>query len=270
MRGRLPGLCSAMSGGDSATEAGRIAAAGSLRRAVDRGPLLVGHKGAAHLAPGNTLASFDAALGAGVDMIEFDVLSERPDGGGRLLVAHDYGALQATRQPLGLEDALAHLNGRAFAEIELDVDLKLPGYALRVIDALRDADLIERSLVSSTYPNDLDLIRRHAPEVRIGWSVPRARRDYTGHPFTAVPALALLAALRAWLPRRAQSVLRAGRFDAIMAHWRLVSTALVDAVASGDGELYVWTVDDAITIERIASMGVSGIITNDPRLFVPA
>ena len=34
----------------------------------------VGHKGADHIAPGNTLASFDAALAAGVDMVEFDVL----------------------------------------------------------------------------------------------------------------------------------------------------------------------------------------------------
>ncbi len=259
-----------MSVGDPAMDAERLAAAVALRGSVPGRPRLVGHKGAAHLAPGNTLAAFDAALDAGVDMIEFDILSERPDGGGRLMIAHDYGALRGAREPLGLTDALAHLSGPAFAEIELDVDLKLPGYAMRAVDALREAGLIERSLVSSTYPRDLDVIRRHAPEVRLGWSVPRARRDYTGHPFTALPALALLAAARAVLPRRAHSVLREGRFDAIMAHWRLVSTALVDAVRSGGGELYVWTVDDASTIERIAAMGVSGIITNDPRLFAPA
>ena len=47
----------------------------------------VGHKGADLIAPGNTYASFDAALEAGVDMIEFDVLPERD--GDRLLVAHD-------------------------------------------------------------------------------------------------------------------------------------------------------------------------------------
>ena len=40
-------------------------------------PRRVGHKGAAHIEPGNTLASFDAALRHGVDMIELDVLSER-------------------------------------------------------------------------------------------------------------------------------------------------------------------------------------------------
>ena len=43
----------------------------------------VGHKGADLIAPGNTLASFDAALEAGVDMVEFDVLPEHPDGSGR-------------------------------------------------------------------------------------------------------------------------------------------------------------------------------------------
>jgi len=47
----------------------------------------VGHKGAAHIEHGNTLASFDAALRHSVDMIELDVLSENRDGSGRLLVA---------------------------------------------------------------------------------------------------------------------------------------------------------------------------------------
>ena len=40
--------------------------------------LRIGHKGADLIEPGNTLASFDAALAHGVDMIELDVLPERP------------------------------------------------------------------------------------------------------------------------------------------------------------------------------------------------
>ncbi len=60
-----------------------------------RSPRRVGHKGAAHIEPGNTLASFDAALRHGVDMIELDVLSEHVDGSGRLLVAHDYEDMHA-------------------------------------------------------------------------------------------------------------------------------------------------------------------------------
>ncbi|HVR05323.1 MAG TPA: glycerophosphodiester phosphodiesterase [Solirubrobacteraceae bacterium] len=230
-------------------------------------PRRVGHKGAAHLAPGNTLASFDAAVRAGVDMIEFDVLSARPDGSGQLLLAHDYGALAETGEPITLQEGLEHLASEAYAGIELDVDVKLPGYGARVVAALREAGLTQRALVSSTYPEELDAMRAIEPSLRVGWSVPRARRDYTESRLTVLPALALLGAMRAWLPGRARAALRAGRFDAIMAHWRLATAALVRAVAEGGGELYVWTVDDAATVARLSALGVDGIITNDPRLF---
>ena len=66
----------------------------------------VGHKGADLIAPGNTHASFDAALEAGVDMIEFDVLPER--GGDKLLLAHDHDDARS-RAALTLDTGLAHL-----------------------------------------------------------------------------------------------------------------------------------------------------------------
>src|SRR5450759_2941947 len=166
-------------------------------------PRRVGHKGAAHIEPGNTLASFDAALAHGVDMIELDVLSERVDGTGRLLVAHDYEDLRS-RTPLTLEQALDHLAGEAFTGVELDLDVKLPGYELRVFDALREADLTSRTLLSCMYPASLARVRASEPALRLGWSVPRVRRDYTTHRLTAIPALAMLLGYSALLPRRAR------------------------------------------------------------------
>ena len=59
----------------------------------------------------------------------------------------------------------------------------------------------------------------------------------------------------------------AGRCDALMAHWRLVTPRLVRAVREAGGELYVWTVDEAPRIGRLERLGVTGVITNDPRLF---
>ncbi len=231
-------------------------------------PLRVGHKGAAGLQTGNTLASFDAALAAGVDMIEFDVLSERAGGTGRLLIAHDYEDV-SRREPVTLEEALAHLAGPAFTGIGLDVDVKLPGYELRVVAALREHGLIERTLVSGMFTGALDEIRAVEPGLRLGWSVPRVRRDYTTDMLTAIPAFALLTGYRAALPRRARAALLTGRFDAIMAHWRVATPALLRAVREGGGQLFVWTVDDARMIERLTVQGVDGIITNDPRLFAP-
>jgi glycerophosphoryl diester phosphodiesterase len=113
-------------------------------------------------------------------------------------------------------------------------------------------------------------MRAVEPALRVGWSVPRARRDYTERPLTLLPALGLLAGFRASMPRRAAVALRAGRFDAIMSHWRLVTPALVRAVQGAGGQLYVWTVDDAKRIARLAALGVDGIITNDPTLFARA
>ena len=221
-------------------------------------PLRVGHKGADLLAQGNTLESFRAAVSAGVDMIEFDVLSEHVDGSGRLLLAHDYEDMHG-RAPLSLEQALEHLAGEEFAGVEFDVDVKIPGYGGRVVGALREK--------GGMYTAELDAIRALEPGLRLGWSVPRLRRDYTTDMLTAIPALVILSGYRALLPRRVRAALGAGRFDAIMAHWRLVTKALVRAVADGGGELYVWTVDDAAQIARLSAMGVDAIITNDPRLF---
>jgi glycerophosphoryl diester phosphodiesterase len=229
-------------------------------------PRRVGHKGAAHIEPGNTLASFDAALAHEVDMIELDVLSEHTDGSGRLLVAHDYEDMHS-REPLSLQAALEHLAGERFAGVELDVDIKIPGYELRVLEALRELDLTDRTLLSGMFPHSLALVRAVDPSVRLGWSVPRVRRDYTTDMLTAIPALAILTGYRAMLPRRARAALLERRVDAIMAHWRVVTPRLVRAVGEGGGQLYVWTVDDARLIARLTAMGVDGIITNDPRLF---
>ncbi len=224
----------------------------------------VGHKGADLIAPGNTAASFDAALAAGVDMIEFDVLVS--EDARRLLIAHDYRDA-AEREPLVLDEALAHLAGSRFAGIELDVDLKLPGYELSVLDALRAHGLLDRALISSQYRDSLAVIRAAEPSVRLGWSVPKVKRDPFRSWVTAVPALAALQALRAALPVAAARAIRTGECDALMAHWRLVTPRLVRGVRAAGGELYVWTVDELPRLRWLDGLGVTGAISNDPRLF---
>ncbi len=99
--------CRTSSRSSTGSPGSRVRAAGSLEhpltRAGRRQPddilvstmsalRRVGHKGADLIVPGNTPASFDAALAHGVDMIEFDVLPEHQHepGKGRLLLAHDY------------------------------------------------------------------------------------------------------------------------------------------------------------------------------------
>jgi glycerophosphoryl diester phosphodiesterase len=228
------------------------------------GLIRVGHKGADHVAPGNTIESFEAALAHGVDMIEFDVLRTRD---GRLVLAHDYGDAER-RECLTLEQGLEHFAGEAYAGVELDVDLKLPGYEPEVVEGLSRHRLVERSLVSTMYTESLDRLGELEPALRRGWSVPRVQRDYLKAPlYVRVPVYGMARYMRARMPRLAAARIRAGGCEAIMAHRILVSRRLVRAVHASGGQLYVWTVDDAAKIRALEKLGVDGVITNDPRLF---
>jgi glycerophosphoryl diester phosphodiesterase len=229
---------------------------------VVSGLIRVGHKGAGHVAPGNTIESFQAALEHGVDMIEFDVLRARD---GRLVLAHDYEDAEG-RDCLTLDEGLDHFAGEAYERVQLDVDMKLRGYEREVADGLAARGLSERSLVSTMYTESLDRLGELAPGLRRGWSVPRVRRDYTRSPL-AVPAYAVVRVMRARLPRQAAARVSAGGCEAIMAHRMLVSRRLVSMVHAAGGQVYAWTVDDVRRIKAMEALGLDGVITNDPRLF---
>jgi glycerophosphoryl diester phosphodiesterase len=253
----------------------------TLSAMTERALRRVGHKGADLIAPGNTRESFDAALRAGVDMIEFDVVPQPPADWRSvsvaqaerrsypdqpLLLAHDWSDA-SRRAPHTLDEGLEHLASEPFSGVELDVDLKLPGYEQRVLDALRRYGLVERTLISSQYRESLRLIRNGEPRVRLGWSVPKVRRDPFRSRLLVGPALVAVLGVRAALPRQAARAIRSGECDALMAHWRLITPALVRAVRRAGGELYVWTVDELPQIRALDALGVTGVITNDPRLF---
>ena len=222
----------------------------------------VGHKGAHLVTPGNTFESFQAALELEVDMIEFDVLRLRD---GRLVLAHDPDDAES-RTPHTLDEGLDHFAHDAYAGVELDVDLKIPGYEREVVEGIVDRGLTDRVLISSQYLESIELIGRLAPEIRRGWSVPKVRRDWMRSPL-APAAYGWAQVVKRRLPRQAARLIAAGGAEALMSHWILVSPRLADAVREAGGQLYAWTVDDPEKIAWLEAIGVDGVITNDPRLF---
>ena len=217
----------------------------------------VGHRGAPALATDNTLESFDAAAAIGVDMIEFDVLAGRTRPS-ELFVAHDYGAL-ARNPTLRLADALAHFATPAFDGIRLQIDIKRGGVEEGVVAALDVSGTCGRAFISTGVRGVLARMRTIAPDIPRGWTVPDLPL------INELPAVGRL--YRAGIPQRAAARIRAGAIDAIVAHWSVVTQHLVEAVGAAGGEIYVWTVDDAKLIQRLAALGVTGVISNDPRLF---
>jgi len=208
----------------------------------------IGHGGASAIAPANTLASFDAAREIGIDMVEFDLRA----GGGELVLAHT--VFDARRGGnLLLRDALLHFAAKAFSEVALNVDVKHPGCESALLEELRRLNLLARTLVSSQVPAVLDRVRALEPRARTGISIggwiARLSRRWSGW---RDPVLAGLAARR---------------WDALMAHHRLIGKPLLEEVCSRDAQLYAWTVNKRVTIGQLRSLGVHGITTADPRLF---
>ena len=209
--------------------------------------ILIGHGGAAAIAPANTIASFEAAWRAGVDMIEFDV---RPRGS-RLLVAHL--APQACRRGcLTLDDALDHLAQPRFAQVSLNVDVKGRGCESTLVEMLRGRGLLERSLISSQSVHVVEAVRTVAAEawtaVSIGGYVARRVNRWR---------------LRTWREMLLQQ-LACGRFGDVMLHHKLVDAEMADAISRLGRRLFAWTVDEPALFGRMADLGVAGVATNDP------
>ena len=208
----------------------------------------IGHGGASALAPANTLASFDAALQVGVDVVEFDVRAFR----GELVLAHTI--LHARRGGnLSLREALRHLCGREFDGIEFHVDVKHTGFESALLDSLREAGLLTRTVVCSQVAAVLDRVRAHEPRARVGISIGGR----------------IARASQRWCDWRVQILagIQAGRWDALMAQHRLIDAELLDDVSARSGLVYAWTVNQRRAIEALRTLGVHGIATADPRLF---
>lgn len=231
---------------------------------MDRGTYKrIGHKGADSIAPGNTLESFEAAVAEGVDVIEFDVLRDRE---GRLVVAHDYQDA-GTRQALELTEVLDAFCEPPLDEVEFDCDLKLPGREAELAGALAGHSLLDRAMVSTMEISSIVKLRKLEPDLRIGWTVPKTRRDWTQYRWAGPAIVAGLVTMRRRMPKIIANRAPGLKVNSIWAYQRLITKKLVAAAHDAGLELIAWTVDEPKRITQLAEMGVDGIVSNDPRLF---
>jgi glycerophosphoryl diester phosphodiesterase len=241
---------------------------------VPDGLRLVGHKGADLIAPGNTLESFAAAVEAGVDTVEIDVLWTRA-GHPRLpateraplLVAHDWHDVER-REPLTLAQALDAFREPPLDRVEVDLDIKLPGREDEIVAAVRERGLLDRAMVSTMELSTLVRIGELEPGLRRGWTYPRVTKDWASKRWAKAPMLAALAWMRQRLPGLAAQELPKMGVEAMWVYHPLVSSRLARITALAEVELIAWTVDDLPRMNKLVAAGVNGICSNDPRLFV--
>jgi glycerophosphoryl diester phosphodiesterase len=221
-------------------------------------PLRVGHRGAPALASENTIASLEAAIDSGVDLVEMDVVAHRDE----LRLAHEVA--RVTPESPSLAEALDLVAARGVGVI---VDLKSPGAEREIVTALREQELVDRAVVASFHASSLRAVKKLEPSLTTGISYPSDRMGISERPAFQPLIRAGLRGLRQALPARIGRMLTRARADAAFLHHSLVSRRLVERCHARGAAVLAWTVEDEAALERVLAAGVDGVIANDPGLF---
>ena len=225
----------------------------NLRRGSGR-PLVIGHRGAAAIAPENTLAALEAAVAARVDLVEFDIAPG-------LRLGHSLEELPA--DALSLDGALEFLAGH---NVGVHLDVKLPGYEDEVLEAIRRHRFGERALVSTAFAVTARRVARNGAGIPVAIGYPRDRLGVSNLRWPRVLQRTGAAALRQVMPARVPVLLRWAHADTLSLHHTLCSRAAVATAHRLGAPVLAWTVNDPAVVRRVAADGVDGIVSDDPEM----
>ena len=225
------------------------------------GPVLrIGHRGAAALAPANTIAAVEAALEHGVDHVELDVFAGR---NGQLVLGHSRKEL--ADEPVALDDMLAFLAERS-AGTGVLTDLKFAGRERAFVETLRAYGFVERALACTSQVGTLQTLRRLEPALARSRTYPRGRVYLGGHRTFVHVSGPVQWAIRAALPYRVERLVDEVGASAMTLDHRAVTRATVERCHELGVAVFAWTVNDGEAAQRLDELGVDGVITDDPRV----
>ena len=218
--------------------------------------LRIGHRGAAALAPENTLAAIEAAAACGADVVELDVVAG-------LRVAH---SREAAAGAPSLDEALACAAALGLA---VQLDVKERGLAADAAAGLRHHGLVDASFVSSPSVQILREFAAAEPRLTRSLTYPSDRLGLGGRPAARVLVAAGLRVQRALLPFLLPALLRRAGAGAATLDHRVVSAAAIATCHRVGAAVYAWTVNEPALATTLVESGIDGIISDDPRI-IPA
>ena len=224
---------------------------------------MLGHRGARHAAPENTLAAFELARSEGADGIELDV---RLDGGGEVIVLHDPTLERVTRgadtrhaedipsRELSRLDVGKGERAPTLAEVlswarehqqrvnvELKSDVRNRMLLLQQVARVMTRQALPSVLFSSFHPYFVWWLARRLPQLPRAWLVHEKQ-----HILKYAPGLRLLGA------------------NALHPEHVLVSSARVARLKRAHFLVNTWTVNDPARARELSGFGVDAIISDVP------
>jgi glycerophosphoryl diester phosphodiesterase len=222
-------------------------------------PYILGHRGASHHAPENSVAAFALALEQGADGVELDVQLCKD---GVPVVYHDtylkaengratpianltLAALKqlnigAGQQIPTLDEVFATFGRTMLYNVEIkDWHVRDKGTETAVFHCIHTHNLHTQCHISSFNPFSLRRFRRLTHNISSGILREKGMLRYS---YLLTPS------------------------EADHPHHSMIDAPYMAWARQRHYQVYTWTVDDPTTAQRLAQLGVDGIITNKPAL----
>ncbi len=234
----------------------------SLNAAHLQKVVVTAHRGDSKHAPENTLAAFEAAIENGADVIELDV---RETKDGVIIVTHDKNMIRTTgidayvedmtfgeirqfdagswfseefkgEQIPTLREAIELIDGRAKLNIELKPDVKNQHLEESVAELIEEYDLYKDCVVTSLKYNSIKKIKQIDDRIKTVYVMSAAGGSFFDLKYA----------------------------DAFSINYKFVDEHVMHNAEKRGKEIYVWTVNDAASLESVMLVGVDNVITDDP------
>ena len=231
--------------------------------ATEDNALVIAHRGAAGAAPENTLAAVRRAVQDGADWVEIDV-QESLDG--EVIVVHDSDFMKLAGNPLKiwegklaeiqqidigswfspefaaertptLAQVLAETDGKAKLLIELKYYGHDEALEQRVVDVVEEMDMADQVIAMSLHLPGVQKLKALRPEWTVGLLAA-----------TAVGDLSRL------------------DVDFLAVNASMATPAFIRRSQDADKPVYIWTINDALSMTGWLSKGVDGLITDEPAM----
>ncbi|MBY8989993.1 MAG: glycerophosphodiester phosphodiesterase [Candidatus Lokiarchaeota archaeon] len=224
--------------------------------------LIIAHRGASSIAPENTLKAFQKAIDLKADYIEFDVHKTKDD---EIVIMHDGNTFRTTGhfgliKNMDLEElkqldcgegetipTLHELINLTKGKIRLNCEIKARNIAEKIIKTIKEADIIDTTIISSFKHDVLLKIQKLEPRIKLA-SLEPTRTGW----------------IKSWLSRKKlHNEAINNRFYAINPFYKLVNRQFIIKAHKNNIRIFPWTVNTDNSIKKLVEISVDGIITND-------